>query len=667
MHEKRIVRTTCRILLVMAGLLLAVPGTAGAAEGPDEMAVDRALRRVIRTNLPLSERLKATGIALGGTGQAEGEALVRAGLALLADAPEAGAWLLLRGIETRWPDRALVERGRARVRDLLAGAAEQDERRATWAAAGLLVGLRPPEVPADVTSRWPPDGATAAILRREAGIPRAAVGAPAGAEAVRQALTAALPAARALDAATSEEPEVMCEGLDALLAQGGGAAPVLLAEARSAAVGVPEGRLPRVTRAILALGLLGPNAGPEAVEVLTACLEASEGWVQVAAATALGDLGRPCATIALCHQLTYRGDVLRPRDQWDYPGDRETTIAREDWATVAHYAVDAAAADALLRLGVPGAAGWLIRHQLDPSRAKFRVRVLQDAVDALARATSAPVSLYNPDAGIPQRRRAFEALLAWWMEHRYDEDLLGRRLDADDEGFRCEARRMVERLRGRSVMELQISQETCALLGPAVTPTLLETLAVARNRTWRGEIARALGGVRDVRAIPALLGLLGNRAAFLRSVAAESIGAYVVQDDRVAHALVERLDDPETAPRIAALRSLVAAPPSAALREALRAHTPAAHRQAFGFDDRDYRMAWTIAMLVQEGEAWWPAVYAGLAHPEGYVRRTWWDLLCRALGLSNHVFDASTDPSAPGWTPADEPRLLEALAKRRSS
>jgi len=49
--------------------------------------------------------------------------------------------------------------------------------------------------------------------------------------------------------------------------------------------------------------------------------------------------------------------------------------------------IDEAAADALLRMGVRNAAGWLIKNKLDPSKASFRVRVLQDTVDALRRST----------------------------------------------------------------------------------------------------------------------------------------------------------------------------------------------------------------------------------------------------------------------------------------
>jgi HEAT repeat protein len=656
----RIVRTTGRGLAVILAVLL-VGSTPGfgeeAREAPDELAVDRALRHVQRTSLPLDQRLRAAALALEGAATADGESLMRAGLALLPDAPEPATWLLLAGREAAWLDARLQQVGSAQVRGLLDGAGEDDPRIATWAAAGLLFDVRPDGVAERLTSTWPPKGVVRAILRREGVDAETAA-------AARDEILDRLPAARALDAATSEDVEIMAQGLDALLALGDGALPVLLNEARRAAAGVPEGCVPRVTRAILALGLLGRK---EALEPLVACLEASNGWVKVAAATALGDLGDPAACIALCHQILYRGDILRPLDQWDFPGEKETTVSAADWAGAAYYVVDGASADALLRLGVSGAVEWIIRNQLDPSKANMRVRVLQDGIDALRRAVPAsPVGDFNPDAGIPQRRAAHARLLAWWKEHSFDGDLLARRIDENDEGFRREARRMIERLRGRSVMQLLISQETCGVLGPAVTPTLLETLAVAKKLFFRTEIVRALGVVRDLRAVPVLLEMMEDKASSMRHVAVTSAGAYLGRDDRVFPALLERLDDRDASPRVAALGALSTAPPSATMREALAAHTPEAHAREFGAEDRDYRMAWTVVDLVQRGEEVWPTVRDGLSHPERYIRTTWWELLRRALGLEKNVFDPITDPGADDWRTLDESLALEALRERRA-
>jgi len=653
----RISRTTPCVLAVF--LLVAIVPLR-AAEPEDDLAAERALRRVLRTSLPLADRLEAAASVLADPQGVDGESLVRGGLGLLREAPPTGTWLLLAGVERSWLGDDLRARGADDVAALLAGEAP-DADRAVWAAAGLLLGHRPDGLERVLASAWPPDPATVAVLRRE-GIDAEATNAQGlAAEVARRA-----PASRALDRATSADEHEMRAGLDALRALGEAALPVLLAEVEPAPRGVPEGRLPRTTRAILALGLMGRR---EATAPLMACLlESPDGWVKVAAATALGDLGDPTAVIALCHQLLYRGDVLRPRDQWDYPGQRETTVAAADWAGIEYFVVDGAAADALLRIGVPGAVEWIVHNQLNPGKANFRVRVLQDAVDALRRAVpAAPVAAYNPDSGFPQRRRAFDALLAWWEAHRFeDATLLARHLDENDPGFRAEARRMVERLRGRSVMELQISQETCALVGPAVTPTLLETLAVANNRVLRTEIARALGAVRDLRAVPPLLELARDRASFLRAVALGSLGAYVERDPRVLPALLAALDDGDPAPRVAALKALVAAPPSDEVRGALARHDPEMHRQTFGSPDRDYEMAFTVASLVQEGEAVWPRIRDGLGHPERYVRRTWWDLLRAALDLPDHLYDAGKDPSASDWKPIDETRVLEALRARRS-
>lgn len=642
---------------VLAVILLFLGAATPAALGADEMAVDRALRRVLRAGLPLAERVEAATVALAEPENADGDTLVRAALALLPDAPDVATWLLLAGRNAAWLDEALTERGCPAIDALLDGEGTAAAK-ATWTAAGLLLGRRPAGFEEALVAAWPPGDATAAVLRREGVDPSAPQ------TAVRALLVQRAPAERALHQATRSDVATMRAGLDALIELGDDALPVLLDEIRTAPQGVAKGRVPRIMRAVLALGLMGRR---EATAPLVACLECPDGWVRVATSTALGDLGDPAATIALCHQLTYRGDLHRPLDQWDWPGTRQTTVSEADWRSAEYYVVDGASADALLRLGAPGAAEWIIRNQLDPSKANFRVRVMQDGIDALRRALpDAPTAAYNPDAGIPQRRAAFEALLAWWTERRFDDArLLDRRLDATDPGFRREARRMVERLRGRSVFELQISQETCAILGRAVTPTLLETLAVAKSRVLRTEIARALGAVRDVRAVPVLLDLMQDEASFLRAVASSSAGEYLEVDPRVQPALIAHLDDRDPAPRVAALKALVAALPSDTMRAVLERHTPAMHAKQYG-EDRDFLMAWTIGRLVQGDDGSWPAVREGLGHPERYVRRTWWDLLRRALALPNYVYDANLDPADATWKPADEQRLLDALRARRT-
>jgi hypothetical protein len=424
--------------------------------------------------------------------------------------------------------------------------------------------------------------------------------------------------------------------------------------------GVPAGLEERACRAALLLGLLGRR---EATPTLAAALDAPDGWLQAAAATALGDLGDPAAAVALCRKIAYRGDVLRPRDQWIYPGLRETNVAPEDWDGIDYFAVDVAAADALLRMGVRGAAGWLVAEKLDPSRAWFRIRVLQDAVDALLRSLppDAPVAAYRVDAGVPFRREAFLDLHAWWTAHRFDDPGL---FPATDEGWLAEARRLVEHLRGRSVMELQIAQESCALLGAAVTPVLLEALAGATHRVLRTEIARALGSVRDDRAVPALLQLLGEPAPVTRAVAARSLAEYADRVPAVEPTLVRLLDDPEPGVRVAALQALAGARPTATLAAVVRAHPPAAFAERFGAD-REYEIAHTVVSLVQEGRAHWPAIAAGLKHSERAVRASWWGLLRQALGLPGSLYDPGPAPDDPEARAVDEDRVLHALGRRR--
>ena len=142
-----------------------------------------------------------------------------------------------------------------------------------------------------------------------------------------------------------------------------------------------------------------------AVDDLIPCIVdlKDEGWARAAAVTALGDIGDPRVIPELCRVLFYLGDVHRPRDSWDYPGADNTDVPADRWDTVEYYAIDCAVADALLRLGVANAAEWLIRERLHPRSGRWRIRVLQDAVDAIRRAFPTAPRSYEPDAGLPSR------------------------------------------------------------------------------------------------------------------------------------------------------------------------------------------------------------------------------------------------------------------------
>jgi HEAT repeat protein len=635
---------------------LAAPGA--RAEGGD---LERASRLLLRAEVPVRDRLAAAETLLAAPALPDPEAAWRGGMLLLADAPATADWLLVKAADEAFLAEELRQTAREAVGPLLGRADAAPGDRAAWAAAGLLAGLWEPGVREALAAAFPPAPAVLAVLRRQTGLD---AGALTGLPALGSALERAWAAAEALDRAARDDAETARGGLDRLRQLGDAALPVLLAAAAEGEADLPPGRLPRTTRAILVLGLLGLT---EATAPLMALVDAPNGWVQVTATTALGDLGDPAAAVVLCHKIAYRGDVLRRRDEWTFPGERETNVKREDWPTVEYFATDCAAADALLRLGANGAVGWLIQNTLDPARANFRIRVLQDSVDALRRAVpSAPVAAYNIDGGFPARREAFHALLAWWRAHALDPNLLGRAFPRDDEGFRREARRMVERLRGQSIMELQISQESCALLGPAITPTLIETLAATDSRVLRTEIARALGVVRDLAAVEPLIGLLAEPTEIVRSVAAGSLGSYVDASQAAFAALVRTLDDPQPGPRVAALKSLALARPSAALLAALRAHDSASHEKVFGMEDREYRVAEQVALLVQEGDAHWAEVRQGLLHAERAVRRAWWDLLKTSLGLPPDVYDATPAPDAPTWRAPDEAAILAALSARRA-
>ena len=453
------------------------------------------------------------------------------------------------------------------------------------------------------------------------------------------------------------------KGLESLRNLGTAAVPLLLHEARRAAEGIPEGRIDRCVNAITVLGLIGDRS---ATEPLMACLLSGDGWIRAAAATALGDLSDPKAAIALARQLAYAGDPFRSRESWDYPGTTETTVKPEDWNSVEYYVIDAAAADALLAMGSPGAVGWLLKNDLDPKRRNLRIRVLQDALDTIHRhLPDAPTTAYDPDAGLPQRHAAFEKLEAWWRANRQHPYLLKKKFDEQDPGWLESARGLARRLGEPKVLELMIAKDSCEILGHVITPVLIEALGTTKSATHKNELAQALARVRDRRAVPALLLLLGEKIGFVRAAALSALGAYARDGaPSVLAALVAGLDDPDCGAQVAAMQALVAALPTEIVREAIAKHDEAAHTARCGAD-ANYAMALTVVRLVQEGDAHWPRVRDGLRSKDRVERRSWWDLLRLALDLYEHLYDPIADPASPDWRPIDDAHVLKALRARR--
>jgi HEAT repeat protein len=620
---------------------------------------------VARTDLPLAERLAAASRVIEAEERVDPDDAARAALALLADAEETACWLALRAADAGWIDPDVRERLGAAIRAALEGA-ETDASRARLTACGALVGLRDDGLPARLTRTWPPPRFVRAVLEREIGRFTETAEAPvtsfvdAGAQSVRAALVRTLAGARLLDQATSDDPETMRGGLDGLVepARAKEALPLLLHEAWLGARAWPAGRMPRARRAVLALGVIGDR---RATPALGACLVSDDGWVRAAAATALGDTGDPAGAVPLVVHLRMLGDPLKSRDQWDWPGETGTTVPEADWRQIDYFNLDCLAADSLLRLGLARAAGYLIVEKLDVSRQPHRIRVFQDAVDALRRALPEArdlVTAYNVDAGLAQRDAAFRALARWWHRNRDRTDLLAVRFDESDAGFRRAARELAERLRGMDVRQFMITKPACELLGPAMTPVLLEVLETATAGPARVELAQALALTRDPRAIPALLALTEDRLAFVRAGAAKALGTFAAHA-AVAARLRAMLADPSGGPRVAAMGALVGARPSAALRADVERHT------GHGENSPDYKVAEVVVRLVQEGPSHWPVVRAGLEDERRFSRERWWDLLRRALDLPEWVHEANRAPDDPHARRISETEVMAALKARR--
>lgn len=653
-------RTLCVAAVTAAALWAAVGTATGEEPPPDPSAL---LRTAERASAPSAERLAAADALAASGVLPDPERAFRVATGLVAAGPAAAGRLARAALDAGYvrPDarRTLGAAARAAL-----GAETDPSRRTDLAAVAALVGEREPLGGAAGATPFALE-----VARRDA--PELSIGdaLPAADAWAAHARVAAL-----LDAATEDDPAVAGPALAALVAAVPDAMPLLLSTAAppAAPTTTPPGRVARRVRAVVALGAAGRH---EAVPVLVRCLaDTDDGWVRAAAATALGDLRDPRAIAPLCQVLFYLGDRHRPHDGWEYPGASNTDVPWEAWADVPYFAVDSAAAGALLRLGVRGAAEWLIEERLDPRTGRWRVRVTQDAIDALREAFPAAPAGYEPDAGYPQRQAAVDALRAWWRTG----PALAAPVDEASAGVREALDALANSVGGPGVgvMFLQINKRAAVLVGPPMTPSILRVLATSRRKVQRAELALVLGGVRDRRAVAPLLELTRDPVPAVRANAAEALAAYAdpahpgllanaseVPADAIVARLLALLDDAEPGPRASAVKALAAVRPAPEVVAALDAHAPSRRPEN---DFGDYRLAEEVARLVHAG-AGLAGVVARLDDPDLFRRRFVWELLHVALRLDPRAFDPSVDPAAPGRKPADAAAIAAALARRRGA
>jgi hypothetical protein len=664
----RLVSGTLRGAFVALAIALCARGTPGAgAEEPaapgaaEVVDLPRELGKAARSDLTLAERVAAAKRALSVEQGGDAQAWRRAGVSLLRAAPEQAAWLLRRALREGLDETSLTEVRRLVEQGAPAADAPLADRQRATALAFLLGNRRSvPELQDDKTA----DPFVRQVVHDEFGQPSASAEAL-DEESRKRVLWEQLQDLRALmllDQAAQRDAAESSAALAELATLGADARRVLVHEARRMAEGSPPGLRARGLTALTLLGRLPP---PHETETLLACLASSDGWARVAAAAALADLCDPSAAVALARQLAYAGDPFRARESWDYPGTTETTLSPEEWQSVEYYVIDVAAGDALLALGARGAAGWLIRNCLDPTRRNLRIRVAQDALASLRRhlPASAPLPDALADGGLPQRFEAFERLEAWWRAHRHDPELLRARFAEEDPGFVAVADLLAAQLGKPKVLELMIAKDSAELLGAALTPALARAVATTKSKVHKVELATALGRVSDPRAVVPLLVLAADPAGFVRAAAVLALGAYAPRRPEVVDALLARLDDDDCGTRVAALKGLCGAPRDPRVLAALAAHDEAAHAARCG-SDSDYAWAARVVRLAQQGSAAWAPVGDGLASPDRVVRRTVWDLLRVSLDLPDHAFDPLPPPDAPGRRGLDDARVKAALAAR---
>lgn len=681
-------RTPCRVL-VTTGLILgiaclaalgAAPRHADAEEPPqtkDARAQDPAvlLRKAARSGEALSMRLALVEQVLEIDGPIPAGPAVRTGTQLLREpgAEESAAWLIHRGLQSGYVERVDLAAVQKRAKALLAADGVDAAKRALLHAVLFRSGERPDSAAAALTAAWPPSPFVLAAIRADLdGVSLAGGASLDGASdvtAVRGLIAEQLPALRALDQAAVDDPAVSTKGLDTLKSMGGAALPLLIAEVRRAATKLHPGREGRATRAALVLGHLDDR---RATPALIAALKSGHGWLRTYAATALGDLGDPAGIVALARQCTILGDPLRARDQWEFPGVDNSSVAPGDWQSAEYYVTDTASADALLRLGVRGAAGWLIHTQLDPRKKNYRIRVFQDATDALRRSVpGCPVALYNVDAGLPLREAAWKQLVTWWHAHRHDKRMLTHELDDSDPRFQSAARELVDVFAGPSVREMMMAKAAIRLLGPLMTKALTDAIPGNTNAFHRAEIAESLGLVDDPRAAKGLLMLVRDRQAFVRKKAVKSLGAYVDATPEAQGLLIRFLSSKRAGSRVAAMEGLVHAKPSDEMRTAITEWIKANEERVKAggptWRTQDLETALTVVRMVQEGDQHLPAIRAGLLEEQRARRRIWWDLVRAALDLPEPWHDPVADPESKTARHISEQTLREALAKRRGS
>ena len=651
LHE----RVGFELLLVgVLSILLVGPGLRGAhakeraeagapAGGNAAKSSEEDLRRLLSvvrgSNPDLQVRTKAADDALAADATRLGRSAFYAGRAILADSPKHGVPLIRAGLDT------IDEEERISLREtvlrFVRGAGSKDiDLSPVWALAidlgALSDAAMAQELLKGLLHTWPLSTETKSALRHSFALSAEWVAENTSRDALMREIESRIPVLRVLERATADDPQVAGPALDELVGMGKRALPVLHDVALQAVAQTPERKYDRSLRAVLALGFLGDASS---IDVLAACLASkTHGWLRARAAVALGDSRLPAAAPALAWHLCVLSDLFRSRDQWDYPGPKETTLTAEEWPSAPYFSVDAHAADALLRLGIPRAAGYLIEQKLNPAKANYRVRVLQDAVDALRRnVVGLDISNYNVDQGTPQRTKAYETLRAWWRDTDPATIKLRATFDESDAQFAVVSDRLSAKLLGRDAREFIITKAACALLGKVMTPSLLRTLAKTNKLRARCELAVALGRVVDPRAIDPLIQLARDRRETVRAKALEALSAYAHVHERVQKVLLDALAGSGEAQRVAAMKALVMAPKSPSMRQAIHA--------AQG-DDPDFICAKQVALFIQGDDSTWSAIELGLSHKQRVVRRTWWALLKRGLALPATMFNATAAPGA---------------------
>lgn len=285
--------------------------------------------------------------------------------------------------------------------------------------------------------------------------------------------------------------------------------------------------------ACIALGRIG---GKQARDRLLAMLQEStgkpenDGWTRLYAAAGLTELADPATAIDLILQLS----TINPDDALAARADRMQSGP--------YFTIDAQLCDALLTMGLHGAAASLI-EQLERIH---RIRISIDAYAVLRRHTGLdlPFRYNGSDAARLEDAQRWRAAVA--LERTWDG---APAFDLENPRFRERCKEVVAWLGGSSITHRLKAHKVLDLLGEPALPFLIDLLR-SDNRVGQRQAAYTLGLIAHSGAAEALMDALDGTDADARAEAVDALTK--LRHEPAVESVRAMLKDPDGEVRAAA-------------------------------------------------------------------------------------------------------------------